>query len=121
MREFPELTADEALRRMSSMGSDGMEISLHMSSKFENAQIDYSNLYEHKGEVIDVSKLTNHELVNLQSKVDDLDKFESLEHVRSIFYASTPNTKLYYPEPFIASPSFMHNDIGFLHILQYQF
>jgi len=68
-----------------------------------------------------VSKLTTQELFNLQSKVDDVDKFESLEHVRSVFYSSTPNVKLYYPEPFIASPSFIHNDIGFLHILQYQF
>jgi hypothetical protein len=97
-----------------------MNLSLHFSNKFENTPIDYTNLYNHDGQVIDVSKLTNQELFNLQSKVDDIDKFESLEHVRSTFYASTPNVKLYYPEPFIASASFVHNDIGFLHILQYQ-
>jgi heme/copper-type cytochrome/quinol oxidase subunit 2 len=33
---------------------------------------------------------------------------------------STPDTKLYYPEPFIASPSFVHEDLWFIHILHYQ-
>jgi len=121
MREFPDFTAQEALRRLTDMGSDGMDLALYFSDKFENTPIDYSNLYVHDGKVVDVSKLTTQELFNLQSKVDDVDKFESLEHVRSVFYSSTPNVKLYYPEPFIASPSFIHNDIGFLHILQYQF
>ena len=26
-------------------------------------------------------------------------------------YSYTPSTKIYYPEPFIASPTFVHNDI----------
>lgn len=34
---------------------------------------------------------------------------------------STPDTKLYYPEPFIASPSFVHEDLWFIHILHYQY
>ena len=33
---------------------------------------------------------------------------------------STPDTKLHYPEPFIASPSFVHEDLWFIHILHYQ-
>ena len=33
---------------------------------------------------------------------------------------STPDFKLYYPEPFIASPSFVHEDLWFIHILHYQ-
>lgn len=33
---------------------------------------------------------------------------------------STPDFKLYYPEPFIASPSFVHEDLWFMHILHYQ-
>lgn len=32
---------------------------------------------------------------------------------------STPDTKLRYPEPFIASPSFVHEDLWFIHILHY--
>ena len=33
---------------------------------------------------------------------------------------STPDFKLYYPEPFIASASFMHEQLWFIHILHYQ-
>ena len=33
---------------------------------------------------------------------------------------STPFVKLYYPEPFIASPYFVHEDVWFIHILHYQ-
>ena len=33
---------------------------------------------------------------------------------------STPFVKLYYPEPFIASPSFVHEEVWFIHILHYQ-
>jgi len=33
---------------------------------------------------------------------------------------STPDVKLYYPEPFIASPSFVHEDFFFMHILYFQ-
>lgn len=31
-----------------------------------------------------------------------------------------PDFKLYYPEPFIASPSFVHEEVWFIHILHYQ-
>jgi hypothetical protein len=34
---------------------------------------------------------------------------------------TTPDVKLYYPEPYIASPSFMHEEISFLHVLHYQY
>jgi hypothetical protein len=40
---------------------------------------------------------------------------EALQEVES-----TPDVKLYYPEPFIASPSFVHEDLWFIHILHYQ-
>lgn len=33
---------------------------------------------------------------------------------------SAPTTKIFYPEPFIASPSFVHEDLWFIHILHYQ-
>lgn len=39
----------------------------------------------------------------------------------SVLQASTPNVKLYYPEPFIATPSFVHDDIWFVHIVIYQY
>jgi hypothetical protein len=106
---------------MTSLGSDGIEMALKMGDDYDNTPTDYSNLYTHNGEVIDVSKISPSQLINLSSVVEDIDKFESLEHVRSIYAATSPNVKLYYPEPFIASPSFIHNDLGFVHILQYQF
>lgn len=40
---------------------------------------------------------------------------ETLQYVDS-----TPDLKLYYPEPFIASPSFVHEELWFIHILHYQ-
>jgi hypothetical protein len=33
---------------------------------------------------------------------------------------STPELKIYYPEPFIASPSFVHEDLWFMHIMHFQ-
>lgn len=36
-------------------------------------------------------------------------------------YLNIPNIKLYYPEPFIATPTFSHDDIWFLHITIYQY
>jgi heme/copper-type cytochrome/quinol oxidase subunit 2 len=39
-----------------------------------------------------------------------------LEYMRTI-----PDGKLYYPEPFIASPSFVHEEIWFIHILHYNY
>jgi hypothetical protein len=38
---------------------------------------------------------------------------------RLSFKTTLPHAKLYYPEPFIASPSYMHSDLIFLNILQY--
>ena len=54
---------------------------------------------------------------------EDLEMFEVLSYDTdgTLYDAlSTPDTKLYYPEPFIASPSFAHEDLWFLNILQYQ-
>lgn len=35
-------------------------------------------------------------------------------------YLSLPPSKLYYPEPFVASPSFVHEEFWFMHILHFQ-
>lgn len=48
-------------------------------------------------------------------------EFHSIEDDGSLTEAlSTPDVKLYYPEPFIASPSFIHEDLWFIHVLHYQ-
>lgn len=34
-----------------------------------------------------------------------------IDNVASTYHSSVPTVKLYYPEPFIASPTFIHEDI----------
>jgi len=119
---FPHLTRDDIYRIMDDHGSsEQMNMSLQLFDDMDNTPTDYSNLFEHEGVVVDVSKLDKHEVIKLAKEVDDINKFESLEHIRSVYIGTAPNVKLVYPEPFIASPSFIHNDLGYLHILQYQF
>ena len=43
----------------------------------------------------------------------------TMSYARSMLQHTIPDTRLFYPEPFLASPSYMHSDITFLHILQY--
>jgi hypothetical protein len=48
-------------------------------------------------------------------------EMSNLESDEGVFEAlSTPDLKIFYPEPFIASPSFVHEDLWFLHILHFQ-
>lgn len=54
---------------------------------------------------------------------DIIETFEVLSvNVDNSLYAhlSLPPVKLYYPEPFVASPSFVHEDVWFIHILHFQ-
>ena len=119
--KYPHLTREEIFEIMFGMGSDSTDMALRLYDDLENTPIDYSNLYNHNGTILDVTQLSHREIIKLATEVDDIDTFESLEHIRSVYMASAPTVKLYYPEPFIASPSFIHNDLGFLHILQYQY
>jgi len=48
-------------------------------------------------------------------------EIEFLNNQFDLYHYTTPNVKLYYPEPFIASPTFSHDDIWFLHIVIYQY
>jgi len=54
---------------------------------------------------------------------DIIELFEVLSvNVDNSLYAhlSLPPVKLYYPEPFVASPSFVHEEVWFIHILHFQ-
>jgi hypothetical protein len=42
---------------------------------------------------------------------DNKFSFSNVENIQSLYHYSIPNVRLYYPEPYIASPSFLHNDI----------
>ena len=55
------------------------------------------------------------------SNIDLSDLEYMIDNSLSIFHTSVPNIKLYYPEPFIATPTFIHDDIWFLHIVIYQY
>jgi hypothetical protein len=70
---------------------------------------------------------SNTNLENLISffpeRVIHFENFElsNLDSNESVFEVlSTPDSKIFYPEPFIASPSFVHEDLWFIHILHFQ-
>jgi heme/copper-type cytochrome/quinol oxidase subunit 2 len=85
--------------------------------------LNYTNKINIKGEVVDVSKWDRIDVLKFLKSLDanEANRLYNTEHVYSLFHVSTPNMKLYYPEPYIAAPSRIHTDIWFLHILHYQF
>ena len=99
---------------------DDYTSSTHTSSKFE---VDYSNTIEHKGTSVNIDNLTLDEKVNLiyELPYEKIQKYVNLECIKSQQHVSTPNMKLHYPEPFIASASMIHTDIAFVHILHYNY
>ncbi len=119
--KFPHLTREEIWATMTSCGFDMLEMTNKMYDDKDNMPINYSNLYMYNGNVVDVTTLPVSEVYKMICEVDDIDVLESMEHIRTNYMIAAPNVKLYYPEAFIASPSFIHNDLGFLHILQYQY
>lgn len=60
-------------------------------------------------------------LLDLIEQLENFDNLKNFENLNSVYQYSVPNVKLWYPEPFIASPSFMHADLWFMHILIYQY
>ncbi len=60
-------------------------------------------------------------IIEFVNQLDDLKYYKNLENMVTVYHYSIPNVKLMYPEPFIASASFMHNDLWFIHILIYQY
>ena len=60
-------------------------------------------------------------VVTYIDKIDEMAIFQNLENITSTYHYSVPNVKLSYPEPFIASPSFIHSDLWFTHIAVFQY
>ena len=52
------------------------------------------------------------------AKIQNLPSTESA-NVTNMLQYSIPEGKLFYPEPFIASPLYLHSDLPYLHIFQY--
>lgn len=65
----------------------------------------------------DKSKIFN----NLMSKVSKKDYSHTVDNSSNIYNYTIPNIKLYYPEPFISTPTFLHYDLWFVHISIYQY
>jgi hypothetical protein len=59
----------------------------------------------------DDSNLYTKSLITFIDQTEDMSIFQNLENVSAIYHYSVPNVKLAYPEPFIASPSFIHSDL----------
>jgi hypothetical protein len=95
---------------------------VNVANSFDS-HTDKSNRIEHKGEVLNVGEMSNHDRMALLYELpfDKIQNYFNLECIKSQTHASTPTRKLQYPEPFIASASFVHSDIGFIHILHYNY
>ena len=81
-----------------------------------------SNLVDINKKIHNISNISKHDLINLVNQTttkEELDALNSSSRVRSLMQFSIPEGKLFYPEPFIASPSYLHSDLAFLHILHY--
>jgi heme/copper-type cytochrome/quinol oxidase subunit 2 len=59
--------------------------------------------------------------VSSVDNINSLDLWNSYNDELTQETLSVPDVKLFYPEPFIASPSLVHSDIWFIHILHYQY
>jgi hypothetical protein len=75
--------------------------------------INTTNKINYRGEVLDVSSLTKNEVYSLfdRTTINESNELYFTEHVQSLFQISTPKVKLYYPEPYLASPSMIHEDL----------
>ena len=80
-----------------------------MSDDIQRFSITTNNLYDLND--IFPEKVTQFECFEFSSMESDISAYETL---------STPETKIFYPEPFIASPSFVHEELWFMHILHFQ-
>jgi hypothetical protein len=123
-----EICGDYIEKKALLMGfiQDDSDLFPYRPSDFETkpeTAVNTSNLLTLRGKVTDVSKLSSHELVNFLYNLpqDKMDEYLNLECIKAQSQASTPTRKLHYPEPFIASASFIHTDIAFIHILHYNY
>ena len=92
-----------------------LDINLMMSNIFTtiyDTNINYDLYFSN------VAKFETNFFLNLLNESNILNE---IENIKTIYHYSIPNTKLYYPEPFLAAASFMHTDLWFVHILIYQY
>jgi hypothetical protein len=102
-------------------GLDGDSIAYYFEELENEPAPVKSNMFRLGGKDVDVSTLSEKEIFGWLLTIDETQELMNLEHVRTMLQVTTPNETLHYPEAFIASPSFIHDDLHFLHILHYQF
>ena len=115
----PDLSKEKICHLLEGTGSDSIEFALWLIDNED--KVDESNIFHYKGHDIDVTKLSKSQIFSYLTIIEDQNSLLNLAHVKTLLQASTPTQKLYYPAPFHAAPTFMHDDIFFIHILQYQF
>ena len=124
-----ELYIDYMNKKAQRWGLDKNDLLQVISSPKTNAHFnkfeltENSNTISYRGQDYYIPDLSFEERLTLLNKLtyDQLSKYNSLECIRAEHHISTPSRKLQYPEPYIASASFVHTDIGFIHILHYQY
>jgi len=64
--------------------------------------------------------LTSNDLPSeVNSVIENSPPVNTVSDITSLLQFTIPDGKLFYPEPFIASPSYLHSDLTYLHIFQY--
>ena len=80
-----------------------------------------TNTFISHGKEININDLEFVEVLNLAKTTDNPHGYYNTAFAHKMYHYSVPTTKMHYPEPFIASPSTIHDDIFFIHILQFQY
>lgn len=123
------LTLSSVLSEIKHVYSDSIITNFNFSdlNLLNSSEYDNFNMFSFMSldSMIENSKLKNDvdELVkvfpSLEDDIEILDLWTRFgeEYLQEV--ESTPDVKLYYPEPFIASPSFVHEELWFIHILHY--
>lgn len=62
-------------------------------------------------EITELKNINTSPIIDFINQTEDVFFFNNLENIKTIYHYSIPNTKLAYPEPFIASASLMHSDL----------
>jgi hypothetical protein len=136
IQKFLNVNTDSSINSLYTFSNSAQAYDLFNLSIFNNTS--FFNTAEFEANILfQTSKLLAHDIESISNaKADvvammgifpeyygiiEMLEFHSIEDDGSLTEAlSTPDVKLYYPEPFIASPSFVHEDLWFIHILHYQ-
>lgn len=103
--------------------NENFDLQQNVFSIFDYSTFFFYNLFLNFNFIFleEVPSLHTNVIIDFINQTEDIFLFNNLENIKTIYHYSIPNTKLAYPEPFIASASMMHSDLWFVHILIYQY